>query len=364
MGKAFLQTIFPLFFTACLSAQPAALDLNAIGPQDGLESGYNYHLHQDSRGFLWISSVNGLYRSDGLSIKSWTSEDGLRGNIVQSNFYEDAVGDGWFSTYNGINHYRRATDDFRSFQTTSEKGDTIKEDYYFIHLEKGKALWFRAGVWLCRYDIANQQVARLSTTAGVSFGVDTAANGSVKRIYACPWMNAGGFELFTLGPSLKLEKKAHLQSSAGGKRVEISNALVEHDTLAWLFSNQGLYSFNPYSPANFRRYSLPDKGNTLIKRGIFYGTKYILALTKNNGPCFFDRLSRKFLSATDAPIGFNLQAKNYQAVMVDREDNCWFAHDENPSIEFGSLLQKPFIYPKTEKGEPLPSYIHLGKAKR
>jgi signal transduction histidine kinase len=344
MRKPF-TCLYVLLFTACLYAQPGEIRMSALTTQDGLESNYNYHLYRDSKGFLWISSIDGIFRADGLNIKAYNAKNGMLGSIVQSNFHEDAEGNLWFSTYNGINKYGRSGDYIEAFQIPKNGQDTVREDYYLIHLEQNKNLWFRAGAWLCQYDLQNRQATTLSTTAGVRFGIDTTKNGKLTRIYACPWMNAQGVEIFTIGENGSLNKNKFLTPKETGKQHTIMDLLVENDTLVWLFSNQGMVAFNPAQPTKIETYSLPKPGKSAPFNAIFYNLYYMLVLDRNGEPFFFDRAKRAFLQAESVPLVIPLKEKKHREMLLDREGILWFAHEENPLIEFGSLFQPLFTTP-------------------
>ena len=52
--------------------------------ENGLNSSYTYRLSQDSNGFIWIGSDNGLFRFDGKEFKQYTKRDGLKNIDVLS----------------------------------------------------------------------------------------------------------------------------------------------------------------------------------------------------------------------------------------------------------------------------------------
>jgi signal transduction histidine kinase len=342
MAKVFTYLLNALF-TTCLCAQSGSIRFKSITTQDGLESGYNYHLCRDSRGFLWASSVNGVYRADGLQVRAFHAKDGMLGNIVQSNFHEDGEGNLWFSTYNGINQYHRTSGVFSSFQIADNERDTIREDYYLICIEQNKTLWFRAGNGLWAYDIPTGHAFKKSASSAVRYGVSKAADGKLKRIFGCLWMNGAGLEVFTFDAAKAVEKKTFLTEKTAGKSFNVVNLLVENDTLTWLFSNWGLLAFNPLQPQKKEIFPMPSIGSALTSSGVFYGNQYLLVTRGNSTPLIFDRISRKFAMPGTTPFNLLLKKNNYYEMLLDREGNLWLGHEKNPVIEFGNLLQAPFF---------------------
>ncbi len=67
--------------------------------ENGLPSSETYDILQDSRGFIWIGTDNGVVRFDGVNFKTFTTQDGLTDNTVFK-IYEDYQGRIWFGTYN------------------------------------------------------------------------------------------------------------------------------------------------------------------------------------------------------------------------------------------------------------------------
>ncbi len=72
---------------------------------DGLPSLVTYQSIQDSKGFLWVTTDNGVSRFDGKNFKNFSKRDGLAGNEIVD-LYEDSKGRIWFLSFsNGICYY-------------------------------------------------------------------------------------------------------------------------------------------------------------------------------------------------------------------------------------------------------------------
>jgi len=67
--------------------------------EDGLPSDEAYHVMQDTRGYIWISTDQGVARFDGQNFKSFSSRNGLPDDVIFQTF-EDHVGRIWFSAFN------------------------------------------------------------------------------------------------------------------------------------------------------------------------------------------------------------------------------------------------------------------------
>lgn len=97
-----------LLFTGSSEAS-AQLLLNRV---EGLSQSTVFALTQDSLGFLWIGTGNGINRFDGHEMTSYLPEttqegDGLSGRFVRNGFLTDAAGNLWFATENGTQYLHR-----------------------------------------------------------------------------------------------------------------------------------------------------------------------------------------------------------------------------------------------------------------
>jgi ligand-binding sensor domain-containing protein/serine phosphatase RsbU (regulator of sigma subunit) len=95
-----------------------------------------YCLIQDSKGYYWFGSVEGVTRFDGSNVTNFGILDGLATGGVKS-ILEDSNGDIWFGhLYGGISHYNGT-----SFEKVSFDSITITGDITAI-LQVGEKIWF------------------------------------------------------------------------------------------------------------------------------------------------------------------------------------------------------------------------------
>jgi signal transduction histidine kinase/ligand-binding sensor domain-containing protein/CheY-like chemotaxis protein/AraC-like DNA-binding protein len=86
-----------------------------ITDEDGLPNGYVTSIYQDSIGFLWFGTANGLNRYDGYEFKTWLPVEGDSNSISHNNIwtlYSNNNGIIWVGTRKGLNRFDPATESF------------------------------------------------------------------------------------------------------------------------------------------------------------------------------------------------------------------------------------------------------------
>ncbi|MEZ4943945.1 MAG: two-component regulator propeller domain-containing protein [Cyclobacteriaceae bacterium] len=84
----FRLLIVGIFFFCCeLSyAQLNKTQFTQLNEENGLAQNFVYGIVKDKRGFIWISTGNGLTRFDGKDAKTYTTKDGLANNFITESY--------------------------------------------------------------------------------------------------------------------------------------------------------------------------------------------------------------------------------------------------------------------------------------
>jgi signal transduction histidine kinase/CheY-like chemotaxis protein/ligand-binding sensor domain-containing protein/AraC-like DNA-binding protein len=98
--------LFPFLALLLLATYcPAQVRMEQIGVADGLSQGFVTSIIQDSKGFIWIGTFDGLNRYDGYSVKRFTPKPfdpwALQASFITT-LYEDNRGLIWVGTHQGI----------------------------------------------------------------------------------------------------------------------------------------------------------------------------------------------------------------------------------------------------------------------
>lgn len=136
-----------------LAAQSPTTSCQRLALQEGLPSNYATGLAQDALGFVWISTVNGLARFDGLHCQTFTRQSGnprsLSHRVIRC-VYRSRGGTLWVGTQEGLNRFEPRTQTFRRFPTTA-LGPGCNLVRQVAETRDGR-LWLATGGGLVAYD--------------------------------------------------------------------------------------------------------------------------------------------------------------------------------------------------------------------
>jgi PAS domain S-box-containing protein len=127
--------------------------------EDGLSQNAGLDIFQDSRGFLWIGTQDGLNRYDGYSFKVYKHDPEMPTSISHNSILkiaEDENGILWIGTWGGgLNRYDPATETFTSYQHNPDDPSSISNDTVTALKEDSKGnLWVGTLSGLDRFDPA------------------------------------------------------------------------------------------------------------------------------------------------------------------------------------------------------------------
>jgi ligand-binding sensor domain-containing protein len=109
-----------------LFAGSESITFGHISIEQGLSQSAVFCITQDSRGFMWFGTEDGLNRYDGYDFLIYKPDPHDPGSLSSNNIwsiYEDSAKTLWIGTYNGLNKLNRETGAFtRFFPHSQQKG--------------------------------------------------------------------------------------------------------------------------------------------------------------------------------------------------------------------------------------------------
>src|SRR5687768_6809487 len=111
--RLFILLLLSIFFSVSAISQIKEFKVNNLSTDDGLPTDNILYTYQDSYGFFWMASYEGLIRWDGYHYKRYFNSQhdsaSLSGNIVYT-ILEDHKKRLWIGTIDGLNLFDREKD--------------------------------------------------------------------------------------------------------------------------------------------------------------------------------------------------------------------------------------------------------------
>jgi ligand-binding sensor domain-containing protein/signal transduction histidine kinase len=304
-----------VFLLACALLHAKRLPIRNYTTADGLASDQVLCILQDSHGFLWFCTAEGLSRFDGYSFTNYTTADGLPGNVVRK-LIETRGGVYWIATFDGVVRFDprgAGRSRFRAYPlgTSNGRPSALRED-------RDGGIWCGAtnsqGVfYLGPHDTAFHHVDMP--------GVDPIVRALLIDRRGALWMGTAG-GLFRRDPDGSIHA---VRTVEGLGNAEIMALLEDRSGRLWVGTRAGLVRMD--DGANPTRIygakdGLPNKRvESLLEASdgkLWVGTADGLALWTPESP----EDGREFQGFS---VAQGLNAKAVGATAEDRHGNLWMA---------------------------------------
>jgi len=228
-------------------AQEGTLHFNHLTLENGLSESSNSYIYLDSRGFVWLSSVFGLNRFDGSTVRVYVEDPddscSMKGNIVQSSFFEIDSSQMWFGTLKAVNVYEWKTDCFHSYQIDSGIGQF--EGYISFYLDHDQNLWLWCDKNLYIFNIPTRRFKKIE---GIEKEINRVIampdqNGYVAHIWTYK-LNQSGAEEITLDAQRNVTEEKKVWDSLASRPFQIRDMIPQGDSLLWVVSDDALWKYN------------------------------------------------------------------------------------------------------------------------
>ncbi|SEO97167.1 hybrid sensor histidine kinase/response regulator [Mucilaginibacter sp. OK283] len=317
-------------------AQNESLKFLHVGTAEGLSQINVNCIFQDSRGFMWIATRNGLNRYDGYRFITYRYDDkdsrSLSNNTI-TDIAEDSSGNMWLATQGGLNMYQRSTGHFIRYLHDISRPNSINDNIINRLLFDNGNLWIATqNGGLDRYNLKTNTFYHFQHNdkdAGSlsEDNVRTVYKDSEKRI----WIGTGGGGLNLYNP--KTNNFIHFPYYDPATKTILGKIIpcIFEDKFhnLWLGSQgDGLFLFDSANKT-FKRF-VQDKSRT---GGISSNTIYALNSdaagnlwvgTENGGLCVLNSQTGKFSTYEHDEVDNNsINGNSVYGICRDRTGNMW-----------------------------------------
>jgi ligand-binding sensor domain-containing protein/serine phosphatase RsbU (regulator of sigma subunit) len=266
----FFISVIVLHLTS-LSGQVLYSDIQMFTVNDGLSQSHVTCLMQDSRGFIWIGTEDGLNRYDGYDFVKYNYQP-YDTNSLSSNYInaicEDKDGILWIATNKGLTSYDLKNDLYIRYFCDEDRTQTISSNLVLnVYIDKKNTLWIKTLKSLDQFDFKTKtfhRYAHFSDPVKISYGNVRypVYEDNEDRL----WIGTKeGLSFFDRKLQLYNRYISLEYNSKSISHDEVRSIIEDKDRTLWIGTAYGLNAFYP-GTKEFKRYYIDFKSKELLNR--------------------------------------------------------------------------------------------------
>ena len=321
--RSIVLFLFLLLVTPLTGQQPY-IQFKRLTINDGLSLSSVYCIFQDSKGFMWFGTEDGLNRYDGQNFTIYRSKSNDENSIAYKwieMIIEDSRGKLWFASQGGLTHFDMETEKFTQFTSLSDSRRRLSNDTITqIFEDDRKKIWVGTNNGINRIDIKKLESEEIGN---VNTNISCRVNHFLSK-------EDGSLLIATQNGLLNYDNnldeiKPSLYKELNSTQV---NCLSIHDNIILVGCSNGLFSIkkDQLKPKNILSNHHIEKIHIDKKKNIWVGTQSGLYLNRNHKYTF-----NIVLEAYDSSN--SLATNTIKHIIEDQAGHIWYG-------TFGSGLFK------------------------
>jgi len=347
-----VKSVFLLSTNVLGQAQNSAqnqLKFRYLTVDEGLSNNHILSITEDSYGFIWFASDNGINRFDGQNIIQYRhypeDSSSILSNAVKV-VYTDSHNNLWVGSRNGVNLYDYSLNNFKRFRH-KDLHESLGEVQDIVEDRQGN-IWIGCIHGLFYYDLKNKSLGSYKSSEKIATGLPT---NYIYRIMADSknklWLSCFDkgicifnqqnqtFECYAPEPGNK--------KSISGKRIE--RFYEDSEGNIWIGTyNNGLNLFNP-TEKNFTRFN-PDEEDyySLRVRAFFEDSRNNFFIGSRSGLYYWNKEKREFIHYAHSGHKFStLNSNSILCSYISKNGILWLGTFAG-GVNYSDLFHKPFVH--------------------
>ncbi len=349
-GSVFLISFY---FLISFSLYAQKLDYKAMhyGADEGLSQGSVRKAIQDDKGFIWVTTADGLNRFDGYTFKVFRNQDS---SATTLNSFRNIYKQGnilWITTLGERNLYRfdLVTSQFKKVVRYSSRFGT--EELLPLKADKDSVWIVTNGQGLVKLNWRTGQVLEKNE---VIKDVNAFENNFSRLVNGDIWYASNANMLCSYNSKTGTVSKHNL---------ELYCSVADGQNNLWVATKNKIIQVNA---TNFEMQefilSEKDQGKKnpiSIGKILVYDDRTLWLATEINGVCTFDKKEKKFLTQDKTEYFSSIPLSRLSDLMIDKTENIWVGTDPYGLYKVDKK-QKPFKHEFVENGKGLSSNFIKG----
>ncbi|WP_162623232.1 hybrid sensor histidine kinase/response regulator [Confluentibacter sediminis] len=358
MRKSLLTYLFFLLFFGFGNCQTQKQQFSSIEDklsfylldvEDGLSSDFIYSIEQDSLGFIWIGTQEGLNRYDGTQFKVYKKGDlAYNKNISDDFIYQiRAIDHGklLINTAEGINIYRAKSETFEVLN--ARNGLLSNYINYFSYGHDEMILGLKSGIKRIN-DQINLELKNNHLGKGTSFSSNDITS-LEKQGDSLIWIGTDRYGLYKLNYKTRSVSHVKLRDHINSHSLQIITLYTTGDGGLWIGTDEGIYVITATNNIlQLKKSFVEGEGLSDDKILCFEedNTGQLWIGTRNGGLNIINKsdfLQQKsdlyvkwYLPKDDGSSVYN---RTVSALKMDRDDNMWIG--TSTGLNFVSIKGEP-----------------------
>ena len=331
----YITTIWLLLLSFSLvRAQGPKLKFTHISTEQGLSNSTIESIFQDSKGFMWFGTRDGLNRYDGYEMVVYRNNPFDSSSLSDSYIryvYEDREQTVWVATINGLNRLNRAQNGFVRYKHRAADPGSLSNNLVTCLMEdRAGRLWVGTyGGGLCLLD---KKTGKFTYYRHAGADAGSLSDDKVNTLYTDKagnlWVGtASGLDLFQ--PATGHFTSYQNPASAGPSGNTINAIQEDRMGNLWLGTQaDGLYLFDPLFKS-FTRFAHSDMdptslGNNMVRTVLVDKKGHLWCGGINGGLNLFNPSRNAFFNYQNEPGNANsLSQRTISALFEDNQGNLW-----------------------------------------